>query len=124
MDEIVCIYKTYKSQTADMIKSSLESAGIECYLRSDNAGGTLPYLTQITGIGIMIRKEDEEAANEILRGVGINYDVEFEERGEISDPCAGEYTEDKPDLVSISCLFLIIFIPILSLLWMFGTLGF
>lgn len=66
MDEIICVYETYDSTEANLIKAHLESADISCYLKSDNAGGTLPHLTSVTGIGIMIRKEDTELALKII----------------------------------------------------------
>lgn len=66
MDKIICIYNTLNSTEADLIKALLESAGIPCYLRSDNAGGTLPYLTLVNGIGIMVNQEDKDQATKII----------------------------------------------------------
>ena len=67
MDDIICIYKAYNSTEADLIKSQLEGAGIPCYLRTDNAGGVLPHLTLVNGIGIMVRADDEDIALEVLK---------------------------------------------------------
>ncbi len=66
-DEIISIFTTYDATEADMIKAQLESEGIECFLKGDNAGGTLGYLTATTGIDIMIRQDDEKKAAEVLR---------------------------------------------------------
>jgi len=66
MNEIICIYKTYDSTEADLIRAEFEALGIPCYLRSDNASGVLPQLNMISGIGLMIHQEDESLAREIL----------------------------------------------------------
>lgn len=106
MEDIICIHKTYNSQTADLLKARLESAGIPCYLRSDNAGGSLPYLTALNGIGIMVRAEDEEEAAEIL-------DLVIRERGTNNEDCV----EVKSDKVSLFLILIIFFIlPLLLLL--------
>lgn len=66
-DEIICIYTSYDPTEVDMIKAQLESEDIPCFLKSDNAGGMLPYLNMLSSIDIMIRKEDEARAFEIIR---------------------------------------------------------
>jgi len=66
MDDIICVYKTFHSTEADLIKAQLEGSGIPCYLRSDNAGGILPHLTLVNGIGIMVRHEDKDQATKII----------------------------------------------------------
>lgn len=99
MEDIICIHKTYNSQTADLLKARLESAGIPCYLRSDNAGGSLPYLTALNGIGIMVQAEDEEQAGEIL-------DLVIRKRGTNDEECV----EVKPDKVIFFLSFIIFFI--------------
>lgn len=67
MNDIICIHTVYNPTEADLIKASLESAGISCFLRSDNADGVLPHLTQASGIGIMVLQEDEKEAMTIIR---------------------------------------------------------
>lgn len=67
MEDILCICQAYSSTKADLIKAHLEGAGIACFLKSDNAGGTLPYLSSISGISIMIHREDAEQALEIIQ---------------------------------------------------------
>jgi len=66
MDDIICIYNTFESTEADLIKAQLESRKIPCFLRTDNAGGVLPHLNRANGIGIMVRKEDKEQATKII----------------------------------------------------------
>ncbi len=53
---------------ADVAKSALESAGIECMVRSDDAGGMRPHMAFATGVHLVVRSEDEARAREILRG--------------------------------------------------------
>lgn len=84
MDDIICLHKVYSSVEAESIKFRLESAGIQCYLRSDNAGGMLLYLTPATGIGIMIRKEDEEVATEVLSVESICCEEDVDEAAALS----------------------------------------
>lgn len=67
MDEIICIYNTNDSTEADLIKSQFEANGINCFLRTDNAGGALPYLSVTNGVGIMINKENASLAQSILK---------------------------------------------------------
>jgi hypothetical protein len=66
MGEIIAIFKTYDSTKADLVKALLDSANIECFLRSDNAGGVLTHMTLTTGIDVMIRKEDQQKAAALI----------------------------------------------------------
>ena len=65
--DLVSIHKVYDTIEAELIKSQLESEGIASFLKSDNAGGSLSYLTSTLGIEIVVRKEDAEAAYKIIR---------------------------------------------------------
>lgn len=66
-DDIICIYTTYDSTEADLIKAQLESENIPCFLKSDNAGGMLPQLIMMTGIEIMVSKADEKLALQVMQ---------------------------------------------------------
>ncbi len=66
-EDSIIIYKTYDSIEADMVKAQLESEGIPSFLKSDNAGGMLPQLTAINGIEIIVRKEDEQRALQVIQ---------------------------------------------------------
>ncbi|MBS0656105.1 MAG: DUF2007 domain-containing protein [Verrucomicrobia bacterium] len=66
MGEIISIFKTYDATKADLVKALLDSADIECFLRSDNAGGVLTHLTLINGIDVMIREEDQQKAAALI----------------------------------------------------------
>jgi hypothetical protein len=52
---------------ADLAQSALEAAGIDAIVRSDDAGGMRPALTFANGAQLVVRSEDAERADEILR---------------------------------------------------------
>lgn len=62
MNDPICAYKTTDSIEAELVKGYLEELDIPCYLKSDNGGGTLPHLTALIGIQVMVRQEDLEQA--------------------------------------------------------------
>ena len=64
--DLVCIHKVYDTVEAELIKSWLDSEGIASFLKSDNAGGALSYLTFSLGIEIVVRKEDAEVASRLI----------------------------------------------------------
>ena len=49
-----------------MAAGLLESEGIEAMVMADDAGGTYPMLQFIRGVRLMVFKEDEARAKEIL----------------------------------------------------------
>ena len=65
--DLVSIHKVYDTVEAELIKSQLDSEGIANFLKSDNAGGSLSYLTFSIGIEIVVRKEDAEVASRLIR---------------------------------------------------------
>ncbi|MCH9628211.1 MAG: hypothetical protein S4CHLAM2_18670 [Chlamydiales bacterium] len=65
--DLISVHKVYDSMEAELIKSQLESEGIDCFLKSDNAGGSLSYLTASTGIEIIVRSEEAKQASQIIR---------------------------------------------------------
>lgn len=48
-------------------RSALKSFGIEALLSSDDCGGQRPAWTLTNGIRLMVRPEDANAANDVLR---------------------------------------------------------
>jgi hypothetical protein len=48
-------------------RSALNSFGIESFLSSDDCGGQRPHWTLANGIRLMVRPEDANAANDVLR---------------------------------------------------------
>lgn len=67
-DDPVCVHKVYDTIEAEMIRGWLEVEGIDAFLKSDNAGGALTYLTTTIGIEIMVRNEDAEHAYQLIQG--------------------------------------------------------
>ncbi|MCC5831943.1 MAG: DUF2007 domain-containing protein [Chlamydiales bacterium] len=65
--DLISVHKVYDSIEAELIRGQLESEGIASFLKSDNAGGSLSYLTTISGIEIIVRKEDAERAYVIIQ---------------------------------------------------------
>jgi len=66
--EWVQILITYDPLEAEMIKDLLESGGISVVLRSSKVS---PYPVNIGKIGeikVLVKKEDREAAEEVLKG--------------------------------------------------------
>jgi hypothetical protein len=51
---------------ADLASSALEAAGIASWVAADDAGGTQPGLWEGRGVAVLVRREDEQAAREIL----------------------------------------------------------
>ena len=51
---------------ADLAASALEAAGIEAMVAGDDAGETQPGLWGGAGVTVVVRREDERAAREIL----------------------------------------------------------
>jgi Putative prokaryotic signal transducing protein len=63
---MICLQVVRDRTKAELIRAHLESAGIECQLRADDAGGTMPHLTLAFGVEIRVREEDRALATEIL----------------------------------------------------------
>ncbi len=49
-----------------MAKSALDAAGIEAIVVADDAGGTQPGLWEGRGVAVVVNRENEQAAREIL----------------------------------------------------------
>ena len=52
-------------QEAEIAKSALAAAGIECLIRADDAGGLRPDL-QGRGVDVLVRAGDMEEADRVL----------------------------------------------------------
>ena len=69
-EEWVEVLVTYDSIEAEIVKDLLESGGIPVVLRSSKV---TPYPVNIGKIGeirILVRKEDKDAAEEVIKGGG------------------------------------------------------
>ena len=51
---------------ADLAKTALDAAGIECLIRSDDCGGLRPGMAFSNGVEVMVRAEEAKRADEIL----------------------------------------------------------
>jgi len=64
--ELVVIRTYLNHFDADVARSALEAADIPSMIRSDDCGGMRPHLW-MGGVELLVRSEDLEAADEILR---------------------------------------------------------
>lgn len=62
-DKFVTVGKFLEPVNAHMAKGMLESAGIECFLQGENANSLLALAFRAR---LLVHKQDEEAAREIL----------------------------------------------------------
>jgi hypothetical protein len=66
-DSNLIVVHTFTSRPeADMAKSALDAAGIEAMVLADDAGGTQPGLWEGRGVAVVVNRENEQAAREIL----------------------------------------------------------
>src|SRR5467141_309706 len=67
-DEVktVTIHTFTGQDRADLARSNLEAHGIECWVNSDDCGGTYPNLTVAGGVRLVVRALDAEAAIALL----------------------------------------------------------
>ena len=66
-DRDLVVVGTFNSRPeADVAKSALEAAGIESMVLADDAGGTQPGLWEGRGVAVVVNREDEGPAREVL----------------------------------------------------------
>jgi len=62
------VLETFASRIeAEMAAGLLESEGVEAMVMADDAGGAYPMLQFIRGVRLMVYREDEARAREILK---------------------------------------------------------
>jgi hypothetical protein len=61
--ELIAVSTFRSISEAQIAKGILDEAGVECMIRSDNAGGMYPA---IAGAELLVRAEDVEKATEAL----------------------------------------------------------
>ena len=66
LDDAIVLETFSNRIEAEMAAGLLESEGIEAMVMADDAGGTYPMLQFIRGVRLMVFKEDEARAKEIL----------------------------------------------------------
>lgn len=66
MSDALVAVRTYVNHfEADVARTALEAAGIDCLIRSDDCGGLRPHLW-LGGVQLVVREDDAERANEVL----------------------------------------------------------
>lgn len=67
-DDMTAVVRTYSTrQTAEFGKMILAGSGIDAFIRGDDAGGMRPLLTPVTGVRLVVRSDDLERADDVLR---------------------------------------------------------
>src|SRR5258705_2222032 len=66
-DKFVTVGKFLEPANAQMAKGMLESAGIECFFQGENAKSLLGLAVRAR---LLVHKQDEEAAPQLLRSPG------------------------------------------------------
>src|SRR5262245_6493079 len=65
-DAELVVVKTYLNRIeADLAKGTLEAAGIDALVRTDDVGGMRPHFW-MSGIAVLVRAEDRDRAAELL----------------------------------------------------------
>ncbi len=60
--------RTFTSESeAEVAKAALEAFGIQCMLRRDDCGGQRPHLLIGAGIRLLIRSNDSDRVEDVLR---------------------------------------------------------
>jgi hypothetical protein len=77
-DKFVSVGKFLEPTNAQMAKGMLEAAGIECILQGENANSLLALAFRAR---LLVHKQDEEAARELLGSDGDETEEEQKELG-------------------------------------------
>jgi hypothetical protein len=64
-DALVAVRSYVNHFDAEVDKSALDAAGIDCMIRSDDCGGLRPHLW-MGGVELLVREEDAAEARQIL----------------------------------------------------------
>ena len=64
--ELVVVGTFMSRPEADVAKSALDAADIESMVLGDDAGGLQPGLWEGRGVAVVVNRDDEQAAREIL----------------------------------------------------------
>lgn len=65
-DATIVLRRFSNMAQAEMARIALEASGIVCFLSQDDCGGMEPYLQSSNGVRLMIRRDDQERANDVL----------------------------------------------------------
>lgn len=70
-DDLVPVATFDRRHEADFARGFLEDAGIDSVLAADDAGGADMGLSFAREVPLLVRPEDREAAEEVLREAGV-----------------------------------------------------
>ncbi|HEY7288935.1 MAG TPA: hypothetical protein VH583_03785 [Vicinamibacterales bacterium] len=65
-DDLVVVKVFPNRVEADVAKSALDAAGIESMVLSDDAGGLQPGLWESRGVAVVVQRDHQHAAHEVL----------------------------------------------------------
>lgn len=65
-DKFVVVAKFSEMMAAEVVAGRIREAGIECAVSSDDAGGMMPSLQQLSGVKLLVPEQDLEKAKAIL----------------------------------------------------------
>lgn len=74
MTDLVVVGTYLTGIDAELARSVLEAAGVDCMVRADDCGGLRPHLW-MGGIELLVRREDRERAEEILDSIAREADA-------------------------------------------------
>ncbi len=66
MDDVVRLRTFLNVYEAEIARGALEAAGIDAFIRSDDAGGLHPGMWTARGVALLVRPEDATRAEEVL----------------------------------------------------------
>lgn len=67
MNNFVCVYQTFDTIEANLIKSHLEEENIFCVLQTNDASGVLPHLgAAMGGVQLFVHKDNLEKSEKLL----------------------------------------------------------
>ncbi len=70
---------TYMTKVeAELSQAALAAAGIESYLKDEDAGGMLPFLQQTEGVQLLVEPKDLEEATLVLSKQGTDEGDQFQ----------------------------------------------
>ena len=61
------IRRYYSETPAELARMVLEGSGVDARVSTDDCGGMQPFLQASTGVRLIVRSEDMERAEEILK---------------------------------------------------------
>lgn len=74
MTDLVVVATYLTGFDADLARTALEAAGVDCMVRADDCGGLRPHLW-MGGVELLVRDEDRERAEEVLGSIADERDA-------------------------------------------------